>query len=827
MKARTWLLMSALVLCVASSWTQERAAAQDCVGDCNGDNAVLVGELITGVNIILGSLPLDRCRILDRGGDGAVSIDELIAAVANALVGCASPANRAPQASDVSLTADLSSPYVEKQLIGHDPDNDTITYELIADDVGTGYSFAYVNPESGVLYLTIAPGFEGEIALPYHVTDGRLFSNTATATIQVQAGTDTRNTGSQPVDPKEYAGYPRGFFVGTLLGAPGANPTLPSAVDLSKDFPLPGDQGPQNSCVGWALAYAIKSYQERVELGWSLEAPEHRFSPSYIYNQINGGVDRGSIYRDALDLVVDQGIATLATMPYIPADFLTQPSFAARQEAAQFKMFSWNTANGIIEIKDALANHLPVFVIVQIFGDLLHLKGPNSVYNTFGGAYDGQHAVAAVGYDDTRYGGALRLINSWSQNWGDGGYFWLPYSSANQTVQTPTGPQALMPGAVVLQDMQDPMPPPTDPVDPPLPAELPDLQVTNWTANYDERPRGAGTLQYTVTNTGTATAPAGAYVALLLSHDPAFTAGNTLVVYEPIPFDMPPGTTAYRDQNNAIAFNFPDSVAPGEYYMAVWADIWNDVVESKENDNISPAATTIQIVNTLPDMQVRSWYSVWDSSGDGLLTYDVINNGAASAPAGWLVTLALSRDDIIGDGDEIFVFAEPANFALAPGGTLYRDDSIPAAFSIVTDYLGNPVPTGVYYVALWLDPNNALAESNEINNASLSWGSVAITSAARLSSAAGPGGANASGEPVAATSSAGDAYNGKALPEASVRKVRISEMAQGGRRVEFLDGGVTEDSAPRGRSDATHTWSKVAGARQQVIFPVTDSKPMP
>src|SRR6185295_9835939 len=138
---------------------------------------------------------------------------------------------------------------------------------------------------------------------------------------------------------------PRGFYDGTLLGAPGANPTLPSSVDLSKDFPRPGDQGQQQSCVGWALGYAIKSYQERVELGWSLEAPEHQFSPSYIYNQLNGGRDQGLIYSQALDFVVSDGVATLARMPYDDGDYLSQPPLAARQEAPRYRNKTWRAAN--------------------------------------------------------------------------------------------------------------------------------------------------------------------------------------------------------------------------------------------------------------------------------------------------------------------------------------------------------------------------------------------------------------------------------------------------------------------------------------------------
>src|SRR5262249_18675403 len=152
------------------------------------------------------------------------------------------------------------------------------------------------------------------------------------------------------------------------------------------------------------------------------------------------------------------------------------------------------------------------------------------------------------------------------------------------------------------------------------------------------------------------------------------------------------------------AFNFPETIYPGNYYLALWADIWDDVVEANESDNLSPASAPIQIVNTLPDIEVVSWYATWDIFGDGALVYDVVNNGANSAPNGWLVALVLSPNDIIGDGDEIVLFAEQAAFSLDPGGSLFRDESAPASFSLLFDYLGSPVPPGDYYVALWVDP---------------------------------------------------------------------------------------------------------------------------
>jgi len=62
--------------------------AADCAGDCDGNGAVSINELITGVNIALGLRPVADCSAMDRDGGGSVSIADLIAAVNRALGGC-------------------------------------------------------------------------------------------------------------------------------------------------------------------------------------------------------------------------------------------------------------------------------------------------------------------------------------------------------------------------------------------------------------------------------------------------------------------------------------------------------------------------------------------------------------------------------------------------------------------------------------------------------------------------------------------------------------------------------------------------------------------
>ncbi|MFI5397805.1 MAG: FG-GAP repeat domain-containing protein [Candidatus Binatia bacterium] len=59
-----------------------------CVGDCNGDGAVTVDEILTMVNIDLGSVPISACTAGVANGDQVITVAEILTAVNNALNGC-------------------------------------------------------------------------------------------------------------------------------------------------------------------------------------------------------------------------------------------------------------------------------------------------------------------------------------------------------------------------------------------------------------------------------------------------------------------------------------------------------------------------------------------------------------------------------------------------------------------------------------------------------------------------------------------------------------------------------------------------------------------
>ena len=84
----------------ATRTTVPTPSAGACVGDCNGDGVVAINELITGVNIELGTAPLNTCPAFafDCGQPLAVlpGICCAIDAVNNSLEGCSQPTPVSP-----------------------------------------------------------------------------------------------------------------------------------------------------------------------------------------------------------------------------------------------------------------------------------------------------------------------------------------------------------------------------------------------------------------------------------------------------------------------------------------------------------------------------------------------------------------------------------------------------------------------------------------------------------------------------------------------------------------------------------------------------------
>lgn len=706
-----------------------------------------------------------------------------------------SETNSAPVASNISTSSDLTSPYIQISLIATDADSDSLSYYLENPYLGTsgsGYEEAFIEPETNQLYILLKSDYaNNQVVLNYKASDSLEFSNSATVTIAISA-TEDHGLGAEEEEITTYAQVPTHYFDDSLLGS--YNNELPSSIDLSANMPTPGNQGQQNSCVGWAVGYALKSYQEKLEMGWELNSPNTIFSPAYIYNQINGGQDKGSIPSEALDLLINKGASTWANMPYSASDYLSKPSSSVHSHAASFKAKEYKKLTNTEQMKAALINKHPIMIGIQANNSFSNLSGSNSVYSTTGN-YNGGHAVTVTGYDDSRYGGAFKIINSYGIDWGDNGYFWLPYSNINEVV--------LM--AYVLIDKQNDDSSVVEVLEPTR-DNLPNLEIQNWNYSFNPIPGGTGELKYSIINTGTGTASANFDVNLMLSSDTTFNSSDIYVAYEEVPFELEIGGTAYREEGNEMGFTLPQNLQAGTYYMALWVDDLDEVDESNEKDNLSHANDRVVIQSaSLSDIIIDSWETTWDANGDGVLKYRVCNTGGSSTiRTDWDINLMLSTTpNPANDADSYFVFYEDIDFILDPRECVYRDQYSPAYYSLFKDaYTGASVSLGTYYISLWVDDQNLESESNENNNYSTSDSKVSVSNARSLS-----------------FNEKKSAFNGRNFSKISkIKKVVVTVDSKGKRSFRTVDNDDIKKNV---------YYEKIINSKNEVLFPAVKKHAMP
>jgi hypothetical protein len=278
---------------------------------------------------------------------------------------------------------------------------------------------------------------------------GLLAASLLSSAIPRIGGAQEHKTGLLFMRPDQLAKIPPAF-------TPFSGADIPRRVDLSKDFPPPGNQGQQSSCVAWATAYALRSYQAHVRSRTSLVTGDGQidssrvFSPAFVYNQINNGRDAGSLFSDALQLMQTRGVAPLRYMPYSQTDYTSMPTADAVNAAANYRIAFWKqiNVNEPVELKAQLNAGYPV-IIGAMIDEGFEQAGKGYVWSEIKGKQLGGHAMLVVGYDDDR--NAFRVLNSWGTGWGDAGYYWLDYALFPRVVNE----------AFVAKDALEPIVPPS------------------------------------------------------------------------------------------------------------------------------------------------------------------------------------------------------------------------------------------------------------------------------------------------------------------------------------------------------------------------------
>ncbi len=212
---------------------------------------------------------------------------------------------------------------------------------------------------------------------------------------------------------------------------------LPESANLQKYAPPVGDQGKQGSCVAWSSAYGARTILEAARTGQSPDAL--KFSPAFLYNQISMDACDGSYINRAMDYMTQRGSVPYQDFPYNDEDCKRQPDQQLLTEAEHFRMRGANRLTvgdrtdqiDLRAIKENLSQGAPVVIGMMVGGSYMQPMMGQDVWNPtqddasmmgFGG-----HAQCVVGYDDTKYGGAFLIMNSWGPQWGNNGFAWVRY----------------------------------------------------------------------------------------------------------------------------------------------------------------------------------------------------------------------------------------------------------------------------------------------------------------------------------------------------------------------------------------------------------------
>lgn len=214
------------------------------------------------------------------------------------------------------------------------------------------------------------------------------------------------------------------------------------------DVAYPGYQGAYNSCTAWAVAYGMLGYQYKlIEGSTNYNGLDKQFSPSYVWNQLNGHVNSGISIASALSLVKQQGCCKHPFMPYEIVTPSDQPSIDARNNAANYKM----TEFFIFPILDL--NKIKYYVSIKcpvVFGCDVDNGFKTTLKSSFvqmqdgrliwkfksGGSVEG-HTMLICGYDDNI--NAFKVLNSWGTSWGNDGFIWIDYDFFKQVVHKSIG----------------------------------------------------------------------------------------------------------------------------------------------------------------------------------------------------------------------------------------------------------------------------------------------------------------------------------------------------------------------------------------------------
>lgn len=224
---------------------------------------------------------------------------------------------------------------------------------------------------------------------------------------------------------------------------------FPSQASLTEYALVSKQRG--GSCVGFSVCGAMNIMHNYINEQTEYDAKYiHRFDPYFLYCSLKDSediacigedCDCGAYIDDALELLKSYGAKKSALTPRLDCgnqlskgNLRAMSSFTEAYTIDDFYNLcdyekidgQWEVIFDLDRFRWALSNSYPIVTGIDVADGFDDVTGELALYSAPEGATEG-HAVTIVGYDDNYNGGAFQFLNSYGDEWGDNGFFWMTY----------------------------------------------------------------------------------------------------------------------------------------------------------------------------------------------------------------------------------------------------------------------------------------------------------------------------------------------------------------------------------------------------------------